>query len=113
MIKEFVNLVSDVKNIIVYIGPAIGDCCYEVSRTKDNRVEGFEKLSKNFVRKEGDKVFLNLKEVVKFQLIEAGVGQNNLEISDICTCCNKEFPSYYRDGEIVGDLLTVIGYLVS
>ena len=53
MIDEFVGLGSDVSDIIVYVGPAIGSCCYEVSEKKDDRVECFERLSKYFVQKRG------------------------------------------------------------
>lgn len=102
------------KDIIVYLGPAIGSCCYEVSQAKDNRVAKFSTgFSDQVVRKKDEKVYLDLWRAIELQLEQAGVSTENIETSRICTCCSKEYklPSYYRDSDKkeVGTMLSVIG----
>ncbi|MFA6296708.1 MAG: peptidoglycan editing factor PgeF [Patescibacteria group bacterium] len=114
MIGEFKKMGSNVLDIIVYIGPAIGKCCYEVSEAKDDRIKLFENLAKefkadNFVVKENDKIYLDLKRIVKTELLDSGVKNENIEISKICTSCDDKFPSYHRDKDFKSDLLSVIG----
>ena len=53
--------------------------------------------------------FLDLKKANKLMLERAGV--KNIIIDENCTCCNKEFHSYRRDGaEGFGLMLALIGY---
>ncbi|WP_373898517.1 peptidoglycan editing factor PgeF [Haloimpatiens sp. FM7315] len=85
---------SNVKDLMVYIGPHIGLCCYEVDRDLSN------KFTENKVF--GDEVVegnnLNLTLCIKKQCIKLGVDLENIITEDKCTyCCNEEYFSYRRD----------------
>ncbi|MDD3888068.1 MAG: peptidoglycan editing factor PgeF [Patescibacteria group bacterium] len=124
MINEFKKLGSGVKDIVVYVGPAIGKCCYEISKAKDDRVVKFEKFllglkpacsvgrakpQEELIIKKRKKIYLDLKKIVRAELLNTGVQNENIEISEICTSCDERFPSYYRDKGFKSDLLSIIG----
>lgn len=91
------------ENILVFIAPAAGVCCYEVQ--DDVAIKFSEKY---VVRKE--KKYLDMKLYAKHQLISSGVDARNIEISEYCTICNPElFHSYRRDREKSGRMMGVIG----
>ncbi len=81
---------SDPKDIIVGIGPSIAQCCYEVDDPVYNEFKKHEFLDfdKIFKPKENGRYMLNLVEANRQILINAGVDPENIDISDICTCCN-------------------------
>ncbi len=99
------------KDIIVGIGPCIGQCCYEV----DNPVyNGFKKidflnLNKIFIHKPDGKYMLDLVEANRQILINSGISPENIDVSDICTCCNcKELHSHRATGGKRGNLAAII-----
>jgi len=89
MVSEFG---CDPKDIIVAIGPCIKECCYEV----DDPVHSeflkipFFNLSEIFKDKGNGKYMLNLVEANRQILINSGILPENIDASDICTCCNHE-----------------------
>jgi YfiH family protein len=112
MAKKFIlQFKSKPENIICYLGPSIGKCCYEISKAKDGRAEKFlKKFGKNIVTKKKDKIYLDLKTALLQQLLNCGIKKKNVEISPICTCCHPaHLPSYYRGKKLKNSLLTVIG----
>ena len=80
------------KNIIAGIGPCIGQCCYEVDDPVIDRFKelDFLDVSKIYFEKENGKYMLNLAEANKQILIHAGINPENIDVSDICTCCNSD-----------------------
>ncbi len=89
MAKEFG---SDPKRIEAKLGPSIHGCCYEVSE------ELAQIALKNFGYEYVNGRYLDLQGINEKQLIEAGVKKSNIEISPICTCCDKNYFSYRREG---------------
>lgn len=89
MVKEFG---CDRKNIIAAIGPAICKSCYEVDdKVYDEFIKiDFLDLDAIFLSKSGGKYQLDLTEANRQILINAGIRPENIDISDICTCCNSE-----------------------
>lgn len=82
---------SEAKNIIAAIGPCIGKCCYEVD---DPVFEEFckipyLKIDDIFTEKGDGKYMLDLVEANRQILINAGILPQNIDLSDICTCCNS------------------------
>ncbi len=77
-------------DIIAGIGPCIKECCYEV----DDPVYlefvklDYLQLNKIFQKKPNGRYMLNLVEANKQILINAGISPSNIDLSDICTCCN-------------------------
>ena len=81
------------------IGPGIGSCCYEVG---NEVAEAFAPLGDGITlpsgsdREEG-KAMLDLREVARRLLAEAGVEE--IEVSELCTSCEADlFFSHRRDG---------------
>lgn len=92
-------------DIIACIGPAIGGCCYEVGADVADWFDSCKELAGD----EG-KYMLDLKSINKSQLLDAGVLEENIEISDICTACQKEnFFSYRAESGCSGRFMSVIG----
>ncbi|MBD5456062.1 MAG: peptidoglycan editing factor PgeF [Lachnospiraceae bacterium] len=84
------------------IGPSICQDCYEVS---SDVAEQFEKTFKNHVGeilKSGSaegKYQLDLWKANEIILREAGILPENLEVTDVCTCCNKDYLFSHRGSQ--------------
>ena len=90
----------DPRNIRAAIGPNIGPCCFETDRNVPvAMLERFGADAGEFIRRSGEKYYVNLKEINALALRRAGVGQ--IEISQACTVCSHErFWSHrYTHGE--------------
>jgi polyphenol oxidase len=123
---------SNPKDMLAAIGPTIGGCCYEVgtevaadfSAKFSNASEVFDEL------RTGDepnplqwlnmmppghqpppkKVLLDLKKANNLQLLEAGLREQNIFVSNLCTSCNVDrLFSYRKEATTSGRLLSVIG----
>jgi YfiH family protein len=84
------NFGSNPSDIIVGIGPCIAKCCYEVDMPV---FEEFKKidyldLDKIFISKGNGKFMLDTAEANRQILINAGIDERNIDISDLCTNCN-------------------------
>ena len=79
----------DPKNIRAAIGPNIGFCCFETDRdVPDAMVAALGQEAEPFIRPNGSKYYVNLKEINALWLRKAGV--ENIEISDACTVCRPD-----------------------
>lgn len=86
------------KDIIAGIGPCIGACCYEVDDPVYNeflRLEYLD-LSKIFTPVRDGHYMLNLVEANRQILVHAGINDQNIDLSDICTCCNNDMLHSHR-----------------
>jgi YfiH family protein len=82
------------------IGPGIGPCCYEVG----------SEVAAEFGLPRNGRVKLDLAEINRRQLIEAGLASARVAAAGMCTRCREgEFHSYRRDRERAGRMLSVIG----
>jgi len=91
------------------IGPSIGGCCYEVD---DRVIRAMEEsgISAGWTRKSDDKFMLDLREINRQLLIEAGILPSHIEVSHLCTGCHVEsFFSHRRDGGRTGRMASWIG----
>ena len=95
---------SDPRNLMAFIGPGAGVCCYEVGEDVAGQFPG-EYAERATLRKP----HLDLKRWNADLLLESGVLRPNTEISDDCTICDERFHSYRRDGSRSGRMLGVIG----
>lgn len=80
------------EDVVCAIGPVIGKCCYEVD---GDCAENFKRLfdSDSGVYQEGDKegkYMIDLALSNKLLLMKAGVREENIVISDLCTRCNPD-----------------------
>ena len=100
IIKNAVELMvkegSDVEDIVAFIGPAIGMCCYEVSEDVGEEFSCYEECVR---KKENGKYHIDLKRITAMQLKECGLKDENIENSLICTMCeNESFFSHRAQG---------------
>ena len=74
------------ENIRAAIGPNIGGCCFETDAdVPEAMIAAFGSEVEQFIRKSGEKYYVNLKEINALILRRAGV--RHIEISDACTAC--------------------------
>lgn len=99
---------TEPKHVVACIGPSICQDCYEVGPEVIEQfqaafsVEHYEKL---FYEKPNGKFQLNLWEANRIILMEAGVPEENLSVTDICTHCNpKLLFSHRRSADKRGNL---------
>lgn len=93
VIKKMQSLYgSDPSDIKAAIGPAISVCCYEVDKPcADNFLALDELDSTKFVFPKGNgKFMIDLLETNRQILVHAGVKNENITVSDVCTNCNNE-----------------------
>lgn len=94
---------SNTSELICYIGPSISQPNYEVGE------EVASKFDKEFVKKVNNKFYLNLAEANFQMLIEAGVKNNNIQVSGLCSFeYGGILHSYRRDGSKSGRALGLI-----
>lgn len=91
MEREYGTRPEDVQ---VAIGPSICQACYEVSRDVAEAFrEAFPLQGENkklLYQKNGEKFQLNLWYANECVFREAGVPKEQIEVTDICTCCNPD-----------------------
>ncbi|MCX7922965.1 MAG: peptidoglycan editing factor PgeF [Clostridia bacterium] len=92
------------------IGPSISQCCFEVGDEVYN--EFIEKLnwSEKYCSKKSDgKWLINLQGIIRDTLIDAGVPEDNICVSGICTKCNNDvFFSHRGDKGKTGSLAAIM-----
>jgi len=94
------------KDILTGIAPSIGKCCYEVDW---NVAKHFEDIEDAYEDK-GEKQMLNLPHINKVQLLEAGLKNENIEMSNICTACEvDDYFSYRKEQGCSGRFMSMIG----
>ena len=95
---------TDPHDIVVFIAPSIGRCCYEVG----------DDVAGNFSDKEaydhkGEKYMLDLPLINQKQLLDAGVKLDNIEMSGECTSCKVEnFFSYRKEQGCSGRFMSIL-----
>jgi polyphenol oxidase len=96
---------TDPADIIAYLGPSAGVCCYEVGE------EVAEFFPEEFsVSKPNGRFHIDIAAVNKVQLQSEGVQVKNIEHENGCTICMQDrFHSYRRDGTRSGRMMGVIG----
>ncbi len=89
-----------------YLGPAASSCCYVVGEDVAAQFEP------RFVRRDGGRFFVDLKQSNAGQLIGLGVPPDRIEVSPFCTISDSDrFHSFRRDGHRSGRMFAVIGLI--
>jgi polyphenol oxidase len=109
-VKQIVDVYAvPAQDLIAVIGPHNAVCCYEVGEEVVEAVNDPDAI----VRKaEWKRPHLNQALANRKQLIQAGIPEEQIVLSNLCTQCRADlFYSYRREGERTGRLLSVIGIL--
>lgn len=107
MADEFGSLPGDIETAI---GPAIGQCCFEVDEDVyiefKNEFPWIEECTK--IIKHG-KWNIDLQEIIRRTLLENGIVHDKICLSGICTMCNNDlFFSHRGDGGKTGSLAAIM-----
>ena len=88
------------EDLIAGIGPSVCQDSYEVGEEVVNEVtSAFGRESALMILKPNNKAQLDLWKANKIQLLDFGVNENSIEISDLCTVKNNEFFFSARKGD--------------
>ena len=97
---------SNPSDILAGIAPAIGKCCYEVGEDVASHFSAYT----DAIDRNGEKSMLDLPVINKSQMISAGILEEHIEMSGICTACEVEtFFSYRREKGCSGRFMSMIG----
>jgi YfiH family protein len=126
---------TDPRDLVAAIGPGVRGCCYEVGEEVRNRFEGQFAYASTLFRevKESDpvrekypllfltarapghgelpaKIFLDLVEANRRQLLDSGVPAKNIDTAAPCTACHTDLLFSYRaEKGITGRMMAVAG----
>ncbi len=110
-VKKMCALGADAKSICAAIGAAIHFCCYEVGedfRESVTRLAGAD-LTHEFIKEHNGTLHADVVGMNRHLLLEASICAQNIDISELCTCCHPElfFSHRYSHGKR-GTMLSVI-----
>ncbi|MFT7824723.1 MAG: peptidoglycan editing factor PgeF [Sulfurimonas sp.] len=95
---------SDPQDIVAFIAPSIGRCCYEVGEDVSRHFSDPESYEKT-----GEKSMLDLPLINRKQLLEAGIKAGNIERCGVCTSCESEtYFSYRKEPGCSGRFMSMI-----
>jgi YfiH family protein len=95
------------EDLIAVIGPHNAVCCYEVGEEVVTAINDPDAITR---KPEWAKPHLNQALANKHQLLNAGIPEQQIFVTNLCTQCREDlFYSYRRDGKRTGRLLSLIG----
>ena len=103
-LKKYFNSLP--QNLLIFLSPCASGRNYEVS------YDVAQYFPENSIQIDKNKYLFDNQKQVIYQLIESGVGRDNIEASDICTIENKDYHSYRRDKDKSGRMSAFIGMFV-
>jgi YfiH family protein len=88
-------------DLVAGIGPSIGPCCFQVGpevviKTKDVFGPHGDFVEKRSADGSG---YMDLWQANKYQLTQAGIKENNVELAEVCTCCDPSGLYFSHRGE--------------
>ena len=96
-------------DIVAAIGPHIEQCCFEVGDDVAERLANASNLGTAIVDRSRTKPHVNLRRIIRAQLVAAGVDEACIDDIHGCTVCNKDrYFSYRRDAKQSGRMLAAI-----
>lgn len=85
------SLGSSADNICCALGPAIGKCCFECDRDVTDAIDGYiGSGSEAAYERKGEKFFVDLRLANKIRLLQLGLKEENIDVSDECTMCGHD-----------------------
>ena len=90
---------TDPADLYAAIGPSIGQCCYEVS---EEVIEACREVFPEkdwpsmFYQKENGRYQLDLRRACMLTMLYAGIPEDHISVTDLCTCCNPDLLFSHR-----------------
>lgn len=114
MIEKWKKQGSRLEDIEVVIGPSICGNCYKVGKKVADKADkwysDYEIKSFLPVSDEPDTFYFSLQNFNKDIFLKAGVLEENVYMTRLCTSCSPDFFSYRRDGGHTGRMMSYIGW---
>ncbi len=125
VLRQWIETGSSPEDLLVWIGPGIGFCCFEVGAEvleafaidypdwmdllRDGVLNQNPPNGKNAMKSEHVPAgFVNLPELVQRQLLRCKLPPENIDIANQCTKCGSGYFSYRRDGAGKGHNMAVM-----
>lgn len=89
-VQSIIAMEGDPTQIYASLGPAIGDCCYDIVTERAHYFDA------KFITHKNNKTFLNLKKANVAQLTDMQIPFKNIESTPWCTSCNSDMFYSYR-----------------
>jgi len=107
IIEEFfaqtAKICPTVINMLFYLGPSIGKCCFEVG---DDVALLFDEA---YVDNRNGRFFVDLPGLARNKISNSGVRDSNVRVAPECTFCEEgRFYSYRRDGAVPVQMVSYI-----
>lgn len=104
------NFDTDPKDILAGIAPSIAKCHFQVGEDVVNIFKKELPFSEKYIKNDVEgKYKIDLQNIVRQSMIDAGVPYKNIEISGLCTVCDSDiFFSHRMMGEKRGSLASII-----
>ncbi len=100
---------SDLKDLQIAIGPSICQNCFEVGEDVYGLFKTKYPWCDTYVDSRNGKYYINLQQIISRVLTDAGVPDNNILVSGVCTKCNNDmFFSYRGDHKCTGSLTAIM-----
>lgn len=94
------------ENLLVYIGPHIHECCYEVGEELINKFKNSKIYNNLNISSE---THLSMKKCILHQLNLKNIDKSNIKDLGICTFCNEKYKTHsYRKDKNAGRLFSFI-----
>jgi len=102
---------ADPSALLAAFGPCISGACYEVGEDVRSafKKSGFPGTPFSPIVGRTGRYFFDLRSANRFQLLKLGVKASHVFSIDICTHCDARYPSYRRDRDACGRMLSFIG----
>lgn len=89
------------QDILAVLGPSIQKCCYQVG-------EEFRQYFPDDLIDRGGNLYVNVAGNNHRQLIKAGLKEEHIHNTGICTCCDQSYFSYRRNGYMAGRMISLM-----
>lgn len=108
MIDALVDLGSNPADLMAAISPSLGQCCFEVDKDVADLFISTNIKYKDFMTRKGVKYHFDLWEINKYNMVQSGMNENNIDISGLCSKCNNDLFFSHRGQKGKRGLMTGI-----
>ncbi len=101
---------TDIEDLLIFIGPGIGKCCFEINAELASKVQKEFKQLNNILTEDKKGFFWDLENTNRQVLLQMGIKEDHIITSNLCTSCHiNDFYSYRRDKGQTGRMAAIIG----
>ena len=100
VIEAMISLGAEIKEMVIFLGPSIGACCYSINKEREAIFRrDFPLIVDKIISHHQGISYLNLLLLNYLQLTKMGIKKKQIDFSLFCTQCQEEtFFSYRRQG---------------